>query len=295
MKREAAAIRVSAYATAFFGVLGTSFGIWLDSEAILLDGIFNWISFVMALVSLRVAALIERPGDAEFPFGYAAFEPAVNTVKAFLVLGVSGFALIGAIDTILGGGHAMKAGWAILYAVIAVTGCFSTAIYQSRVAKEVGSPLLAVDAKNWFVNGAISSTVGVAFAIALAIQGTAFDAAVPYIDSGLVVLLVVLTLPIPARMAIEGLGELLAFRPPEEDAAALKRAIAESSPPEVSEFHIMANRLGRTLIVVVDAQVDPTRTLDELELVRKRIVDRALTDFSNLHMAVLFHPQRTED
>ena len=79
--------------TSTYGDVAESFGVWLDSESILLDGIFNWISFVMALVSLKVASLIERPGDEEFPFGYAAFEPAVNTVKAFLVLGVSVFAL----------------------------------------------------------------------------------------------------------------------------------------------------------------------------------------------------------
>lgn len=295
MDREAGAIRVSAYATAFFGVLGSSFGVWLDSEAILLDGIFNWISFVMALVSLRVASLIERPGDEEFPFGYAAFEPAVNTVKAFLVLGVSVFAFIGAVDTILDGGRTLFANWAIVYAVVAVCGCFSVGFFQHRVAKEVGSPLLAVDAKNWFVNGAISSAVGLAFGFAMVIKGTALDGLIPYIDSSLVVLLVILTVPIPIRMAIEGLGEILAFRPPAPDIESLERAVAETSQPEVERFHIRANRLGRTMIVVVDAEVDAARTVEDLERIRQRIVDRVRLDFPNLQLALLFHPLLPED
>jgi len=292
MHQEAAAIRISVYATAFLGVLGTAFGLWLDSEAILLDGIFNWISFVMALVSLRVAGLIERSGDEEFPFGYAAFEPALNTVKAFLVLGVSVFALIAAINTILDGGRAMPAGWGVLYAVIAMIGCLGIGIYQKRAATRIGSPLLAVDAKNWLVNGAISSAVGIAFGIAIAITGTPFDAVVPYIDASLVVLLVILTAPIPGRMAIEGLGELLAFRPPTEDMESLERAISETVLPEVEQFQIRANRLGRTMIVVVDAEVESTRTVEDLERIRRRIVDRAREDFPNLQMALLFHPLR---
>jgi cation diffusion facilitator family transporter len=295
MKRESSAIRVSAWATAFFGVLGTSFGIWLDSEAILLDGVFNWISFAMALVSLRVARLIEGPSDEEFPFGYAAFEPALNTVKSVLVLGVSVFALIGAINTILDGGRQLSAGWAIVYALVAVVGCFSVSFYQDRVAKALGSPLLAVDAKNWLVNGAVSSAVGVAFGLAMLMEGTALDEFVPYVDSSLVVLLVLLTFPIPARMAINGLGELLAFRPPAADMELLERAVSESSQPEVRRVRIRANRLGRTLLAVVDAEVDPARTLDELEQVRQRITDRAGVDFPSLQLALMFHPLLPDD
>ena len=295
MDREAAAIRISAYATAFFGVLGTSFGVWLDSEAILLDGLFNWVSFVMALVSLRVASLVERPGDAEFPFGYAAFEPAVNSTKAFLVLGVSVFALIGAIRTILDGGNPLAAGWAIVYAGVAATGCFSTGLYQGRVAKEIGSPLLAVDAKNWMVNGVISSTVGLAFGLALVIRGTSFGWFVPFVDPSLVVVLVLLTLPIPAKMAIAGLGELLAFRPPDADLEAIHRAVSDAALPEIDSFHIRANRLGRTMLVVVDADVDAARTLEELEPVRERVLLRARRDFPTLQIAIIFHPARSQD
>jgi len=295
MEREAFALRISAYATAFFGVLGTSFGVWLDSEAILLDGLFNWISFAMALVSLRVARLVERPGDEEFPFGYAAFEPAVNTAKAFLILGVSIFALVNAIGTLLDGGRPLAAGWAVVYAVVAATGCFSTAAYQRRVARELASPLLDVDAKNWFVNGVISSTVGVAFGLAMLIDGTSLEAAVPYIDSSLVVLLVVLTVPIPVRMAVSGLAELVAFRPPAEDIEALMRALAETAHPEIDMFHVRANRVGRTMFVVVDARVDPNRRLQELEVVRQRVLDRARRDFPTLQLALLFHPELPQD
>ncbi|MHC4448920.1 MAG: cation diffusion facilitator family transporter [Planctomycetota bacterium] len=285
MERELSAIRLSAYGNAFFGLLGTAFGLWLDSSAILLDGIFNWISFGMALISIKVARLLHRPGSDLFPFGYAAFEPMVNTVKAMLVLGVSVFAFWGAVNTVLDGGQELAAGWAVVYAVIAVGGCFGIAAIQSRVARQAQSPLVAVDAKNWFINGAISSAVGFAFVLALFLQGSPV---VPYIDSSLVILLVLVTIPIPLRMAIEGIGELLAVRPPDELMAqldeSLRKAIGENGRLE----RLRANQLGRTVVLIADTEVEQGRTAAELEAVQRSVEEQMRRSFPHLLMAIVF-------
>ena len=67
-----------------------------DSDAILLDGVFNGISFVVVLLSSRLAGVIETAGSPDFPFGYAHFEPLLNSFRGLLILAVSGFALFGA-------------------------------------------------------------------------------------------------------------------------------------------------------------------------------------------------------
>ncbi|MHC4937569.1 MAG: cation transporter [Planctomycetota bacterium] len=290
MERELSAIRLSAYGNAFFGALGTGFGLWLDSSAILLDGIFNWISFGMALVSIRVAKLLHRPGSDLFPFGYAAFEPAVNTVKAMLVLGVSIVAFWGAVNTVLDGGRELSAGWAVVYAVIAIGGCLSIAVTQSRIAKQIESPLVTVDSKNWFINGAISSAVGLAFLLAMFLEGSPI---VPYIDSALVILLVLLTLPVPVRMALEGVADLLAVRPPLEVLEEITIRFKESAAPDAELTRLRANQLGRTLILVADTEVDAGRPLAELDALRRRIHEKLRDSFPHLEMAVLFHPRAT--
>ena len=38
-------------------------------------------------------------------------------------------------------------------AVIATIGCFALAVFQNRVAKASGSPLVEVDARNWTLDG----------------------------------------------------------------------------------------------------------------------------------------------
>ena len=289
---EQSALRVSAYATAFFGILGTAFGVWLNSSAILLDGVFNWISFVMALVSIKVAAMIARPADDAFPFGYAGFEPMVNLVKSLLIIGVSGFALFMAITTILAGGRDLQAGWGVVYAVVAMAGCFSVSVYQRGVAKKTSSPLVEVDAKNWFINGAISSAVGLAFGGAAILRGGSLDAVVPYIDSGLVVVLVLLTIPVPIKMARIALGELLGYAPSEEVRTAIHARVDEilgESP--VESVRLRATTVGRTVFLLVEARVAGHTDVAQLDALRVRVCDHVRDMHPHMVMDVVFRPR----
>ncbi|MHC4954166.1 MAG: cation diffusion facilitator family transporter [Planctomycetota bacterium] len=291
MANETSALRLSAYATAFFGVLGTIFGLWIHSSAILLDGVFNWISFVMALVSIKVAGMVQRPADDAFPFGYAGFEPLVNTVKSLLILGVSVYAVFGAVRTILAGGQDLEAGFGIVYAAIAVGGCLTVAIYQRGVAQQSGSPLVAVDAKNWFINGAISSSVGLAFVAVIFLRGGSWDAIVPYVDSGLVVLIVLLTLPVPLKMAKENLGELLGYAPPEDVQHAVHERVEELvRDTPVRDFELRATAVGRTLFLLAETHVAGDQTVAGLDGLRKKLCEGVRDLHPHLVMDVVFRP-----
>ena len=72
--------------------------------------------------------------DPEFPLPHA--------VKGLLMLGVSGFALAGAVDAILHGGRDLKPGLATLYAVVALAGMAAQGIDKHRLG--VGAMVLMV-------------------------------------------------------------------------------------------------------------------------------------------------------
>jgi Co/Zn/Cd efflux system component len=111
-----------------------------NSQAILLDGLFNACYFVTALFTLRVALLLKRPDDVQFPFGYLYFELLINAVKGLLILGVALFALIDAALTILAGGREVAAGGAIGYAAFATALCLAMALLLRRARRHVGEP-----------------------------------------------------------------------------------------------------------------------------------------------------------
>ena len=128
-----------------------------SSQAVLLDGTFNLIYFVMGLLSLRITRLIARGEDSRFPYGYAVFEPLINGVKGFMVLGLTALAFLGAIDALLAGGRPISGGIAVLYGIFASTICWVQALVSRRGYKVTASPMLGVDAENWVVNAAIST------------------------------------------------------------------------------------------------------------------------------------------
>ena len=91
-----------------------------------------------------------------------------------------------ALLAILAGGRPVRGGIAVVYALIAAAGCFAIALIQRRSARRTASPLLAVDTKNWFIDGLVSIAVAVAFLVVVFLRDTGADWFLPYADPAVV-------------------------------------------------------------------------------------------------------------
>ena len=200
---------ISAACNLLLGILGISFALASSSQAILLDGVFNFTYFATGLFTIRVASLVAGGDDERFPHGYAFFEALVNGVKGMLVLGVSVMAIVGAVQALAGGGRSIAAGTAIVYGVLASTICWAMFYFSRRVVRKAGSPLVHADMENWFINAAISSCVLLAFAGIFLFEGLGLDAVGPYVDPTVVLAVAALSIGIPVRMAWNALMQLL--------------------------------------------------------------------------------------
>lgn len=276
MDTERIALRLSVGGNLFVGVVGLSFALLTGSQAILLDGGFNLIFFAMGLFTLRVSRLVEGPTSERFQFGFAAFEPLINTIKGLLVLAVSVMALIPAIQALLAGGRQMALGLGIVYAAIAMAVCLALAVVQRAMLRRVASPLIEVDAKNWLVNGLISSVVGLAFLLAYLIQGTSLQWATPYVDPVLVVMLVALTLSIPLKMVLQGSRQLLGQAPETTLRAEVrertKRLVAQHG---LDEVYVRTSQIGRWLFVLVQIVLPEGHPLGEVAAMDRLRADLA--------------------
>ena len=145
-----------------------------------------------------------------------------------------------------------------------------------------------MDAKNWLINGAISSAVGIAFGIAIFMRGSAVAWFIPYVDSTLVIVMVVLTIAVPIRMAIDAGRDLLTARPPKDVLAQIESTFADAAAPDLDRYDLRVNRLGRTIIVVADAWVDPARTVGDVSTIRDGILARLREQFPHIQLALLF-------
>lgn len=213
---ERKALILSAGGALVMAILGFAFAVLTHSEALMLDGLFSLLAFVMALGAIRISRLVYEPGSSSFQFGYAGFEPLFNVVKGLVIVFISLLALYSSVMVILSGGREINLGWVLVYAVIVATSCFVVFAVLTRVARKTGSSLVKVDAKNWLLDGLITVAVLIGFLLAYLIEGTRWEWIIPYADPAVVLVLVALSLPIPYLIIRDGVRELLLGAPDAE-------------------------------------------------------------------------------
>lgn len=274
---ESRALKLSAVGALLMALLGIGFSLAADSDAILLDGFFSLITFIMSLLTMKISRVVLKPDDEKYQFGYAGFEPLLNSLKGLIIVVVSGFAVVGAVDVILDGGQEMALGIAMIYTVIASAGCLAIAFLLRHYAAKSNSSLVVVDAKNWMIDGGISSAVMFAFLGAYLIQDTGLSGIVPYTDSILVIIIVVISLPIPVKIIKENVGELLQIAPPEEMQESVRKSIDKAlNDVELNDKKIRMVKVGRYFYILVHILFDEDYPFDRLSMlddIRIKIIE----------------------
>jgi cation diffusion facilitator family transporter len=272
---ERQALRISVYGYLLLGALAVFFALKSQSEAILLDGFFNFVSFAMSIVTLRISSLLSIPYDRRFQYGFMPFEPFVNLIKGLIILVVCGFALVSSIDALIDGGRALSPGMAVIYSIIATSGCIIVFLVQKRYAARVDSPLLDLDLATWKVSGFISSAVAVGFGSAYLLSMTEYSWIVPYIDPVMVLILILVMIRMPLTAMKEGVADLLLGAPGREQQGAIRERISGTLAEYPMQRHeIRMVKVGRHIFVTVDVILHPETdrlSVAELDELRHRL------------------------
>jgi cation diffusion facilitator family transporter len=278
---EKQALRISIIGYLLLGILAVVFALKSQSEAIMLDGFFNFVSFMMSLITLYVSNLLRIPYNKYFQYGFMPFEPFVNVVKGLIILVVCGFALVSSIAALIDGGRELSPGMAVIYSLIATIGCVVVFLIQKRYANKVDSPLLALDIATWKLSGFISSAVAIGFGAAYILSRTEYSWIVPYVDPAMVVVLVLVMIRLPLSALKEGIGDLLLGAPPGEMQSAIREMISDVLSDFPMERHsVRMVKVGRHIFVTINVLLPGEGTassVGDIDSLRKRI-DGALKE-----------------
>jgi len=275
MKTERGVLILSAVMSVVVGSTAVTAASLTQSKAILLDGLFNLIYFLVALITVRISVLAVQPDDRKFPFGYGYFESLVNAGKGLLILGVALFALVDAVLALLDGGRSIVAGPAIVYALFATFACSTTAWVLHRSRRHTDTPLVRADFENWLVNALISSAVLLTFCLIPVARWLDWHSVIPYVDSVLVIAVVLFCLSVPIRMARGAIMELLNRTPPR----ALRRPVLAAIDAALTELpvrqcQVRMVRPGRQLYVMIHVVLPESyalTSLAQLDALRDRL------------------------
>lgn len=255
-KAEARALTYSMYGNAAMAAMALAFAVLTGSEAILLDGAYSLVALIMAFIALRTSQLVLLPGSRRFHFGYALFEPATNTARSLLILAILVFAFGSSIVALFTGGHRMDPGVALAYSIVMAVMCLVMAWIQSRQARRIESALLKLDATNWIIDSIFSAAVGVGFGLALLLSYIE-PAWLPYADPLIVIVLVVIMAPIPARHLVSNFSQMLLKAPNEQVQAKAHAALdAVLADQGVSDRWVGMLHAGRVRYVMVYLLLD---------------------------------------
>jgi predicted Co/Zn/Cd cation transporter (cation efflux family) len=209
--------------------------------------------------------LLPTGDTAEFPAGFAFFEPLINGAKGMMVLGASLMAAVGAGQALVAGGRPIVAGPAIGYGLFSTVVCWTVALIARRAGQRSGSPLVQADAMSWQVNALISTGVAAVFASILLMRGTRLEPLAPYVDPVLVLVVVAVSIGVPIRMAWQALLELV-NRTPSPELLARVRGTIEAALAElpVRALTVRVIQPGRTRMVMAHVVLPVERSTVDL-------------------------------
>lgn len=104
-KREKSAMSVSLYGNLVFVVIELVMALVTDSQAVLLDAVYDGVEFCMLLPSIFLIPLLYKPSNEEHPFGYMQIETIFVVVKGITMTAVTFGLIFNNINLMLHGGH----------------------------------------------------------------------------------------------------------------------------------------------------------------------------------------------
>lgn len=263
---EQLALKRSLAATIVVAIFGITYGLYLNAEAILLDGFFSILSMGMTGLSLLTSYLIQRPEDNRFQFGYAHLEPLMNTINGLVILAVCTYSLANAVSDLLSGGREVPFDRALYYAVPITFLCLALHMYESWVAKRIESELLRVDAKEWLVDAILTFTLTCGFVMGWYLETSGYKHLAPYVDPALVALMATGAMVIPLIVLKRNMRQVLMVAP-SEMANRLPRLIKQAlAPYQVSMVASHVAKFGRRYDIEINVLLDERSSLYNAQL-----------------------------
>ncbi|MGF1765192.1 cation diffusion facilitator family transporter [Aliivibrio kagoshimensis] len=270
-------ILLSIYATSIFAVLGVGWGIYASSGMIIFDGIYSLISVGLSSLALVVLKQLETSQeDDRFPFGKAHFEPLLIIFKSLMLIGMCSYSAINSFGELFSGGREVATGSALLYALFSTLACLVITMIIGKNNQKIGSDLLLAEKNQWMGDTLLSIGVLVGFSVAYLLEGSAYNAVVPYADPAMVVLASTLFIIIPLKSFIAAAKEMVFYQSSHPNLETIEKTAQKIADELHAEYKIRMVNIGRELSIEVNFLLAERQFLvSEMDAIRNRIADQA--------------------
>lgn len=277
MKLENKILKISMVGALFFALFGIAWGWALDSDMIIFDGLYSFISLALTMLSLYINNFIAKKELDKYPFGKYILEPLVISFKSLIIGGMCLYSLIGAIQDVVHGGNTVEYGSALIYSIVSVIGCGGVYIFMKKKGDKISSELIKVEASQWLMDTLLSIGVLVGFVIAMILRNTRFSGLNVYIDPMMVIMVSVVFIKMPVQAFINAFKEILCVKADDEindDIYLIVKEIEKEYKFEDSISRV--SKIGGELRIEIDFiynEESKLKDLDQMDCVREEVYD----------------------
>lgn len=277
MKLENKILKISMVGALFFALFGIAWGWTVQSEMIIFDGLYSFISLALTMLSLYINNFMAKKELDKYPFGKYIFEPLVISLKSLIIGGMCLYSLIGAIQDIVNGGNSVEYGSALIYSIVSVVGCGGVYIFMKKKGEKISSEMVKVEASQWLMDTLLSIGVLVGFVIAMILRNTRFSWLNVYIDPMMVIMVSVVFIKMPIQSFINSFKEILCVKANDEindDIYFIVKEIEKEYKFEDSISRV--SKIGGELRIEIDFiynEESKLKDLDQMDCVREKVYD----------------------
>jgi len=287
---EKRGIKISVAGSILLACSAITLALIAKSQAILLDGLYTFITLIMAVISLKVIALIKTPETKTRPFGYMALEPFLNLIKSLVMLVLLTVFLVTNIQELTTGGRVISLDLTVIYIFLCLLIYAGIILMLKKSARRTQTAILKLEVQNWQIDALQTVGIAISLIIAKTLIHYGYTAILPYIDPLIVIVLVLISLPITFRVFVTEFRRLLLIAPEnsiECDVQGHLTAISEQYG--ISSIQVWGLKSGRTLFLFLYCNLKKDEiTISGLDQIRKAIFTKLSQVYPSFWADIMF-------
>lgn len=293
---EAKAMKNILVAYLVMATVGIATFVFSNSEAVLIDGVFNFISAFSMLVGIKISKLVTQKPTKSLPFGFAMYETLYTIFKGLMIFGVLILAGSSNIMKIYdyattGSYEPIKGGFIVIYSILMVTICGLVYLYLKSQCNKLNnrSIMLQTEKIAIFQNTIISAAIGLVFFLVGQLKGTFMDPILPVADAIVVLVLCFLLFNDPIIILKNAFNELIIKDVHHDMREKITEIVTPILPKEYQLNYVSISRLGRTYYFMF--LINPLKNnlpLEEIESIQQNIKEHVKEEALFSYSDVIF-------